>query len=1170
MRKTLHYRWVSKTLLTPFIIACLLVNSAWTTAQSVSMEYKNTPLSTVIKTAEQQTDYTFVYNNTLVDVSKKVDVTKKESTIDLLVKSLSRQTSYEFVVVKKQIVISPPKPAEDLKAVSASKSTSKAVAMQEEITLKGKVLSTKDSQPVIGAYVVVEGTRIGASTDLDGNYTLKLPASAKKVVISCLGYQKKEIVVDRSNLSPFKIILMEEATQYLNEVVVQGYGATTIKDATGSVSRLTVKEIESVPMGSSVQSMLQGRAAGVNVMIQSASPTSPVSVTIRGVSTLSSSGTQPLWVIDGVPDYSSNTSGDITNSLFNLNLSDVESIDILKDASATAIYGSRAANGVVMVTTKKGVKGQAPTIDINIKTGFQQVNSNDLKTFNVQEYKMFTETLARQRVAVDGSIGYSEKFFIDESEFLKLRTSQWTPEMLKMRPDAYMAGDIDWWDEMTQTATTSQVDLSVRGGTESTHYYLSFGYTDINGVVKGGKSNLYNGRMNFETNVGKSVKIGMNLYGSTRVANNKDALLTSIPRFRPDFEAYNPDGSINIIPTNTTIENPYITYYNRNDGVGKNLNGTAYAEIMLLPGLKFRSAGTMNYSNSGTDRFNKKGTQGYNSAYNYRSISASEFTTKVWDNTLNYAAVLGKHDIVAVAGQSIETYDYKTQSAYGEGFPDENVLININSGSTVGGSSDEYGSALASFFTRVNYKYMNRYLVTATFRADGSSKFGPDNRWGYFPSGALAWIISEEKFMSNLNDVIPYLKLRASMGKSGSQNLGYYDWMTTLSAAPYTEQAGIKPSNLGNPALQWENSTLLDVGVDYGLFNERLRGTIGYYSKDVDNLIYTGSVPTNSSFQSINQNVGSITNKGWEFDIRADVIKKNDMILELGFNIATNKSVVNKLDGVQTEIVMPYYYEWVKLVEGGQLGDWYGYQTAGRLFATNEEIYALKQINPKTGAQLNYRTSREVAGDPYVLDTNGDGVITKADRVVLGNFNPKFYGGFNINFTYGNLYASAVFTYSYGAKRLWNYTYSAIGSGLGTYNAYNNMMKSWNFEQDPINSLPRIGLTGTFNALSDMVIYDASFIRLNALNINYRLPKRFFDNKFINGIDLTFQASNLFTITKYPGFDPQGNFGSTDMAASYVVGTRSSQELIGIGSGVDYSRYPSSTTYSFGIKLSFK
>lgn len=1170
MRKNQTSRWIRSALFTPLVAVLLVLNSAWSVAQSVSMEFKGAPLTLVLKECEKQTDYTFVYNNNLINENTKVNVTRKESDVNALLKSLSAQTGYEFKVVEKQIVISPATFSNEKSKEQEKTKASNPTGQQQMVEVKGKILSSKDSQPVIGAYIMVEGTRYGTSTDLDGNYSFKVPANSTKIVVACLGYQKQTLEFNSQNISNLKIILMDEATQYLNEVVVQGYGATTIKDATGSVSRLTVKEIETVPMGSSVQSMLQGRAAGVNVMIQSASPTSPVSVTIRGVSTLSSSGTQPLWVIDGVPDYSSNTSGDITNSLFNLNLSDVESIDILKDASATAIYGSRAANGVVMITTKRGVKGQAPMIDLNIKTGFQKINSNDLKTFNVEEFKYFTETLARQRTHVDGSIGYSEKFFIDESEYLKLRTSQWTPEMLKMRPDAYMTGNTDWWDEMTQTATTSQVDLSVRGGTESTHYYLSFGYTDINGVIKGGKSNLYTGRMNFETQVGKSVKIGMNLYGSTRTANNKDALLTSIPRFRPDFEAYNPDGSINIIPTNTTIENPYITYSNRNDGIGKNLNGTAYMEYMILPGLKLRSAGTLNYSNSSSDRFNKKGTQGYNSAYNYRSLTASEYSTKVWDNTLNYAAVLGKHDIVAVLGQSIETYDYKTQSAYGNGFPDENVLINIGSASTVGGSSDQYGSSLASFFTRVNYKYLNRYLVTATFRADGSSKFGPNNRWGFFPSAALAWIVSEEDFMAGVRDAIPYLKLRASMGKSGSQNLGYYDWMTTLSAAPYMEQAGVKPYNLGNPSLQWENSTLLDIGVDFGLLNERLRGTIGYYSKDVDNLIYTGSVPTNSSFQSINQNVGSITNNGWEFDIRGDVIRKKDMVLELGFNIATNRSVVNKLDGIQKEIVMPYYYEWVKLVEGGQLGDWFGYKSAGRYFATNEEIYALKKTNPTTGAQLNYRTSREVAGDPYIMDMNGDGIINKEDRQVLGNFNPKFYGGFNVAFTYGNLYASAVFTYSYGAKRMWNYTYSSVSSGLSTYNAYNNMMDSWNFTQDPFGNLPRIGLTGTYNALSDFVIHDASFIRLNALNINYRLPKKWFANKFLNGADLTFQASNLFTITKYPGFDPQGNFGSTDMASSYVVGTRNSQELIGIGSGVDYSRYPSSTTFSFGIKLSFK
>ncbi|MDP3453147.1 MAG: SusC/RagA family TonB-linked outer membrane protein [Bacteroidales bacterium] len=1135
-------------------------------AQQLNFDFKDTQLKVVLKKVTEQTGYDFVYSDALKAIDSKVSVTSKGETPEQFFSRFFTSISITYKVQGKQVVLSP-------KEVSSKETTTTAVsstAQNDTYLIKGKVLSSKDSQPIIGAYVMIDDTKKGTSTDLDGNYTIKVPKGTKKLVVSCLGYQKKEIDFNSENITGLKIIFIDEATQYLNEIVVQGYGATTIKDATGSVSRLTTKEIETVPMGSSVQSMLQGRAAGVNVMIQSASPTSPVSVTIRGVSTLSSSGTQPLWVIDGVPDYSSNTSGDITNTLFNLNLSDIESIDILKDASATAIYGSRAANGVVMITTKRGVKGQAPTVDVNIKSGFQKVNSNNLKTLNVEQYKYFTETLIRQRVHVDGSIGYNEKFYIDESEFLKIKTSQWTPDMLKFRSDAYMSGNTDWWEEMTQTAMTNQVDLSVRGGTENTNYYLSFGYTDITGVVKGGKSNLYNGRMNFETLVGKSVKIGLTLYGSTRIANNKDALLKSIPRFRPDFDAFNPDGSINIIPTNTTIENPYITYYNRNDGVGKVLNGTAFFELKVLQGLKFRSAGTINYANSTNDIFNKKGTQGYASSYNSRSLSNFENSTQVWDNTLNYAAVMGKHDLVAVVGQSIEVFSAKSQTSTGSGFPDEDVLTNINSASTIGGSSDAYGSALASFFARANYKYLNRYLLTATFRADGSSKFGPNNRWGYFPSGAVAWIISEESFMKDFSDFVPYLKLRASMGKSGSQNLGYYDWMTTLSAAPYTEQPGIKPFNLGNPDLQWESSTLLDIGLDFGLLKERIRGTIGYYSKQVDNLIYTGSVPTNSSFQTINQNVGSITNSGWEFDIRGDVIKKRNITLELGFNIATNSSIVNKLDGVQKEIIMPFYYEWVKLVEGGKLGDWYGYKSAGRYFATNEEIYALKKINPTTGAQLNYRTAREVAGDPYIIDQNGDGVINKEDRVVLGNFNPKFYGGFNIAFTYGNLYASAVFTYSYGAKRMWNQTYSAVTVGSSTYNAYNNLLESWNFNQNPEAILPRIGLSATYNALSDIFIHDASFIRLNALNVNYRLPKSWFNDKFLNNIDITFQASNLLTLTKYPGFDPQGNFGSTDMAKSYVVGTRTSQELIGIGSGVDYSAYPSSTTFSLGLKLTFK
>ncbi|MDD2426061.1 MAG: SusC/RagA family TonB-linked outer membrane protein [Bacteroidales bacterium] len=1154
-------------------LCCLLFMASSVYSQEFSVSFSSTSLKEVLKAIEKQSEYTFVYNNNLVDANKRVSVEAKKTGINTVMDQILKNTGYEYKIVEKQIIISPvdfsSKTARTEKELG--KVNSPSSGNQQTVTVSGKIVSAKDGLPVIGAYLTIPGTKKGTSTDLDGNFTLQIPVTAKTVTISCLGYQREDLNVNPVNLSNFKLITLEDATQFLNEVVVQGYGSTTVKDATGSVSRLTSKEIETVPMGSSVQGMLQGRAAGVNVMIQSSSPTSPISVTIRGVSTLSSSGTQPLWVIDGVPDYSDATSGDIANSLYNLNLTDVESIDILKDASATAIYGSRAANGVIIITTKRGMRGQSPTIDLNIRSGVQIQKTHDLKTLTLEEFKFFTETLAREKINVDGSMGTNEKLFFDESKYLKFTTSQWRADQLQLRSDAYMTGNTDWWKEMTNPAYTYQADLSVRGGTDVTNYYMSFGYTDINGLIKGGKSQLYTGRMNFETQIGKALKMGVIMSGSSRTANNKDALLRSIPRFRPDFDAYNPDGSINIIPTNTTIENPYITYFNRSDGLGKSFYGTAFAELKILPGLKFRSAGTINYSNSAYDSFARKGTQGYPSTYNYRTLSVSESNTKVWDNTLNYAAVFGKHDIVAVIGQSIEKFGAKRLSADGEGFPDEEILINIDSGADTYGSSDEYGSALASFFARANYKYMNRYLVTATFRADGSSKFGPNNRWGYFPSGAVAWIMSEEEFMKPINDIVPYLKLRFSIGESGSQNLGYYDWMTTLTAAPYSEQAGITPSNLGNPSLQWESSTLTDIGIDFGLFKERIRGTIGYYSKYVDNLIYTGSVPPNSSFQTINQNIGSITNKGWEFEIRGEIIKKKDMVLELGFNIATNSSIVNRLDGVQKEIVMPYYYEYVKLVEGGKIGDWFGYKTAGRLFATSEEIFALKPINPTTGAQLTYRTSKELPGDPYVLDQDGDGRITKTDRVAIGNFNPKFYGGFNLNFTWKDLFASANFSYSYGAKRLWDYAYSAVNSGAGTYNAYNYLLDNgYVFTRDPMSAIPRMGLSYVGAVLTQDYIFDASYIKLTSLNLNYRLPRKWFDKKFLSNVDITFQAANLFTITKYPGFDPQGNFGSTDMTARYVVGTRSSQELIGVGTGVDYSTYPTTRTFSLGLKLTFK
>lgn len=1115
--------------------------------KKMDVHFNNVSIDYVIEYLEAATDYTFVYNDTDKE-GVKVSVSLKDADIITILDAVFKDTPLAYQIKEERIV------------VLRRKNIPTKTEQEKQLVVKGRVISEKEKEPIIGATVVLEGTTLGVATDMDGNFSLNVPKEAKTLVISSICYARFQLILTPEVFEKMNVIQLKDSVSFVDEVVIVGYGTTKVKDATGAVSRLGEKEIAMSPAGASIQSMLQGRAPGVNVMIQSASPTSPVNVVIRGVSTLTGN-TQPLWVIDGVPDYSQSSTGDVTNALFNLNLSDVESIDILKDVSATAIYGSRAANGVIIVTTKRGKQGMQPTVELSLRSGIQTINSNKLDALNASEYKRFVETVGRQSIEIAG-FDYNTHFFFDETKFNQLNTSQWDGSMLQLRSDAFMNGDTDWWDEMTQNATTTQCDISVRGGTANTNYFISFGYNDQKGVVKGGRSKLYTGRLNLETLIGKQLKLGVNLSGSSRKTNNKDNLIDNIIRFRPDFPAYNEDGSLNLVTTSTVIENPHLTLANRNDGRGLTFSSSAFLEWTILDGLKFKSTGTVNYTNSKTDVFSKKGTRGYSIAYNTRSLGNSEYNTYVWDNTLTWMKDFGKHNLVAVVGQSIEKYKSNYLSGGADDFPDEEVLINLGSGADSWSDSDEAGNTLVSAIARINYKYNNRYLATFTFRTDGSSKFGPDKRWGYFPSGALAWVISEEEFMAPLKTYIPYLKLRASIGKIGSQNLGNYDYISLMGSATYDGEPGTKPTSLGNPVLQWEETTSIDVGLDFGLFSERLRGTIGYYNKQINNLIYNGSVPANSSYTTVNQNVGTIANTGWEVDMRGDVIRTDKLNFEIGFNIATNTGKVKKLDGVVKELKMPYYYEYVRLVEGGHIGDWYGYKYAGRLFRTQEEIIALRPTSATTGAQENYFGSYDSPGDMYLIDQDGDGKITAKDKVKLGNFNPKFFGGFNLSLSWKNLYATAVFTYSYGAKRMWYYQYEKT-SGVGTYNMYNSIFDSYNFKgSDAL--FPRLAYAGTVaNALSDLYIHDASFLRMNSLNLNYRLPQNWFTGTFVNNIEFSFSASNLFTITQYPGFDPQGNFGSNPTSAT-------ANDVITVAQGVDYSTYPSARTYSIGIKFTFK
>ena len=1129
-----------------FSVCFAMSLSATTLAQQrVSMQLGETKLKKVFEEIQRQTNHVLVYSDDQLRLNGKVTANFEDATVEDVLGEVLQGMGMTFRFENDYIVI--------------TRGEEQMLPQTPESVKVSGTVKDKDGHALPGVTVLIKGTQIGVATDVEGKFSLNVPdTQSLTLVFSMVGMKTQEVSPsDTENV----VVVMEEETSYINEVIVQGYGTTRVKDATGAVSRMNEQDIAMAPMGASVQSLLQGRAPGVNVTIQSASPTSPVNVVIRGVSTLTGN-TQPLWVIDGVPDYSMSSSGDINNALFNLNLSDIESIDILKDVSATAIYGSRAANGVIIVTTKRGKEGMEPTVDLNLKVGVQTINSNKINTLNAEEYKYFVDVVGRQTIELNGGFDYNTRFFFDENKFNQLMTSQWDGSMLELKEDAFEYGNTDWWDEMTQNALTQQYDLSIRGGTERSNYFISFSYNDQKGVVKGGRSKLYTGRLNFETSIGKQLKFGINLSASSRKTNNKDNLLENIVNFRPDYPAYNEDGSLNLIPTNTAIENPNLTLANRNNGLGRIFAATASIEWEMLEGLLFKTQGTVNYSNYQTDVFNKKGTRGYSRASNNRTLSNNDNNTYVWENTLTWSKTWEKHNLVALLGHSVEQYRSKSLSAFGEDFPDEHVLINLQSGAESSSESAETRNSLVSLMARLNYKFNNRYLATFTFRADGSSRFGADNRWGYFPSGALAWIISEENFMENVRAYIPYLKLRVSVGKTGSQNLGDYDYISLMSSGNYEGAAGIRPSTLGNPILKWEETISTDVGLDFGLWDERIRGTLGYYNKTINNLIYNGSVAANTSFTEVNQNIGTISNTGWEFDIKADVLKTNDMQLTLGFNIATNHGKVKKLDGFLKELKIPYYYEYVHLEEGGEIGEWYGYKYAGRLFQNKEEIIALRPV--EDGVQGNYRSQYDSAGDLYLMDMNGDKKITADDKVNLGNFNPKCFGGFTLSYSWKNLYASAVFSYSCGAKRLLYYQFEKSYNLSASNNVYNSLLDSYNFAGANA-SYPRLSYTTASyqGTVCDLFIHDASYLRLNALNLNYRLPKKWYSGTFVDNIELSFAASNLFTITKYPGFDPQGNFSTTE--SSYDAG-----DVITVGQGIDKSIYPSARVYNIGLRFTFK
>lgn len=1031
---------------------------------------------------------------------------------------------------------------------------------QAKTTVKG-VVKDENGDPIPGASVMLKGTKTGTITDIDGRFSLAYsPDKKAELLVSFVGMGTQTVSINGK--STVNVRLTTEASA-LDEVVVTGYGTSKRKDLTGSVSRVGQAELKAAPMTNNIQGMLQGRAAGVNVMISSASPTSPVSVVIRGVSSLSGDG-QPLWIIDGVPQYTDTTSGDVSNTLYNLNLNDVESLDVLKDASATAIYGSRAANGVVIVTTKSGAEGMKPTVEFSGRVGWQFINSNKFRSMNADEYK----TLAKQAILDelyrrgDYSVGLTYHY-MDEDKFRQINTSEWTKADVSNMwlSNAFGEGNENYWDLMTQNAMTQDYNVSLRGGSKSNSYYASFNYKDQEGIVKGSDTQYFGARFNFEGTIREKLKLGFNMDASAREANMKDNMIDRIMGMRSDFPAYDKDGNINMI--SFQIKNPLFELQDVNKQAARNFNGSLFLEYNILPFLKFRTTGNIVYSNVKSVQHNRAF---YSDDINSGSQKNTQSYTMVWDNLLTFYKTIGKHDVQALLGHSVERNWNEFLYAAGSNFPDDDILNDLGSAAVKDKiSSGDAANSLVSVFARLQYKYNERYLLTATMRTDGSSRFGKDSRWGYFPSGALAWIMTEEDFMKNIKPYVSYLKLRASVGLTGSQNLGNYDFVTLMGSGTYNGKPGIVQSSIGNDLLQWESQRQTDIGLDYGFWDDRIRGSLGWYRKYVDNLLYDRPIPTSANYSyktwgvgSITQNIGAISNTGIEFDIRADIIKKNDLTLEVNFNIAHNKGKIEKLNGID-KYLGGGASDFFKLEEGGELGTFYGYVDAGRFYANAEEIYGLGSTSATNGKVLPYRSAyTQAVGDIYVMDLDGDGKLTAdGDRKILGSSNPKAFGGFGTTLYWKGLMANLTFTYSVGGKRFWQAEKSNMRPNLN--NAPSFILDSYTMRGEGA-TYPNISLmsAGDNDVFTDRWLHNSSYMRLSAINISYRLPQKWFKKSLVQGIEANLQATNLFTITPYPGMDPQGNFDSN------------SGDLAMYGYGYDFSSYPAARTFNVGLKFTFK
>jgi len=1026
----------------------------------------------------------------------------------------------------------------------------------QEKLVTGKVIDAGLNDALIGVSVSIKGQTIGTITDVNGKYSIKVPNENTVLVFRYLGYRAQEVAVEGKTQIDVNLVLDNKA---LNEVVVIGYGEVQRRDVTGAVGSVKMDDLQKAPVGTALEA-LAGRVAGVQVQSESGKPGSGINIVIRGANSLTQDNS-PLYVIDGFPMEDSN------NNI--LNPSEIESMDILKDASATAIYGARGANGVILITTKRGKEG-APTINYSAYGGFQNV----IQKMDLLSPYEFVRLEAERAPA-------------------EMATTYFSPDPVTGAPrdlESYrnIAG-FDFQDELFRTAGMQDHSLSISGGNKSTKYSISGNLFDQKGVIINSGFNRKQGRITLDQTFNPKFRVGVDgRYTNTKNYgtspgdpesrnSSMNYLMYSVWGYRP--VTYNPDQDIMdqlFDPdVNTTIDyrvNPILSAKNElRETYNTRIIFNGFAEYAFTKDLKFRINAGINSSDFRTDVFNNSQTRyGHPQSLNRvnGSILYTESDTWLNENLLTYNKRFNKdHSINVVTGITFQENSYKRYGIGSMYLPNEQLgLAGLSQGTPMPITSINTEWSLMSYLARATYNYKSKYLLTASYRADGSSKFADGNRWGFFPSGSFAWRIINEDFMKDQR-IFTDAKLRIGYGVTGNNRVSEYATYSGLNfdnEGPFNNAyysfgnsltQGVFISSLANPDLKWESTAQSNIGLDLGAFKQRVNLTVDYYKKKTTNLLLNALLPTSTGYYSAFKNIGSTSNEGLEISLSGDIIKSREFTWSSSFNIAFNKNKVLSLS--QNQESLTSFLNWDReyaavplyIAKVGQpLGQMYGMLWDG--------IYQPEDFNESGALKANIPTNgtpREniKPGDIRYKDLNEDGVIDDNDRTVIGRGYPLHQGGFSNTLNYKRFDLNVFFQWSYGNdilnanKLMFEY---GVKPRTNQFATFADRWSPDNMDTDMF----RLGGHGPLgNSYSTRVVEDGSYLRLKTVSLGYSINPATLKKLKIKSLRFYASAQNLFTMTNYTGYDPE-------VAVMYS----------GLTPGFDYSSYPRPKTIVFGLNLS--